>query len=334
KFFDKGYFNVNNEPSFLSPCLYHWIDRPDKTGKRVYEIIAANYSDTPNGLPGNDDSGAMSSWLAFHMSGLYPNAGQDYYLIHTPLLKSITFHLANGKDFTVRCDGEPGADAVIERITLNGKPFSGYRLSHKDLMEGGELLLHLRDDCDDAFAAAESAINKGQIKGRAENKQGRKVVKGKELGKVRFVYKLHGQTRRYDVAYRIVPGGLQAEWGIERNGKWQSGIYRMSRKALDNGKALSFLQPVDGDFVELNDNEVWGILPMQLLQAAKRGEEIEFNNTRWSVVNNATTSADGQIRLMDLNEGAEMLILDREDLPLILEMKNNPLEINWTIEMK
>ncbi|MDE6336300.1 MAG: hypothetical protein K2L34_06995, partial [Muribaculaceae bacterium] len=162
----------------------------------------------------------------------------------------------------------------------------------------------------------------------------RKVVKGKELGKVRFVYKLHGQTRRYDVAYRIVPGGLQAEWGIERNGKWQSGIYRMSYEALENGKALSFLQPVDGDFVELSDNEVWGIFPTTLLDAAKRGEEIEFNNTRWQLVNNASTSADGQIRLMDLNEGTEMLILDREDLPLILEMKNNPLEINWTIEMK
>lgn len=349
KFFDKGYFNVNNEPSFLSPCLYHWIDRPDKTGKRVHEIIAANYNDTPNGLPGNDDSGAMSSWLAFHMSGLYPNAGQDYYLIHTPLLKSTTFHLANGKDFTVRCDGEPGSDAVIERITLNGKPFSGYRLSHKDMMEGGELLLHLRADCDDSFADTESAIlinregdaeliqgiNNHRREGKAENKQNkqeRKAVKGKELGKVRFVYKLHGQTRRYDVTYRIVPDGLQAEWGIERNGKWQSGIYRMSRKALESGKALSFLQPVDGDFVELNDDEIWGLLPVQLLQAAKRGEDIEFNNTRWRVVE--ATSGTESIRLRDINEGAEMLILNREDLPLILEMKNNPLEINWTIEMR
>lgn len=29
-FFDKGFFNVNNEPSFLTPCLYHWVGRPDK----------------------------------------------------------------------------------------------------------------------------------------------------------------------------------------------------------------------------------------------------------------------------------------------------------------
>ncbi|MDE6491035.1 MAG: GH92 family glycosyl hydrolase, partial [Muribaculaceae bacterium] len=78
-FFDRGFFNVNNEPSFLTPCLYHWIGRPDLSGDRVSSIIADNYSDSANGLPGNDDSGAMSSWLAFHMTGLYPNAGQDYY---------------------------------------------------------------------------------------------------------------------------------------------------------------------------------------------------------------------------------------------------------------
>ena len=83
-FFDRGFFNVNNEPSFLSPCLYHWLGKPYRSSDRIHEIIAKNYNDGPIGLPGNDDSGAMSSWLAFHMMGLYPNAGQDYYLINTP----------------------------------------------------------------------------------------------------------------------------------------------------------------------------------------------------------------------------------------------------------
>ena len=34
-FFDKGFFNVNNEPSFLTPCLYHWVGRPDKSGMKL-----------------------------------------------------------------------------------------------------------------------------------------------------------------------------------------------------------------------------------------------------------------------------------------------------------
>lgn len=363
KFFAKEYFNVNNEPSFLTPCLYHWIGKPDKTGKLVHEIIAANYSDTPSGLPGNDDSGAMSSWLAFHMSGLYPNAGQDYYLIHTPLLKSTTFHLANGKDFTVRCEGTPGADTVIESITLNGQPYTSFRLSHKDLMAGGELVLQLRDDCDDSLQDCavflpldksvsdfnESVSHKegaGAVRNGNRKTDKSDGVKGKELTKVRFVYKLHGQTRRYDVTYRIARGGVNAEWGIERNGKWQSGSYHISRKALENGDLISFRQPVDGEVVELNDNETWGLLPISLLNAVKGGKEIEFNRTRWRRVDegkcdpqiktgerNKEKSEYNLIHLVDLAEGAEMTVLDRPDLPLIMEMKNNPLEINWQIEL-
>lgn len=142
-FFDKNYFNVNNEPSFLSPCLYHWLGRPDLTSDRVAAIIADNYSDTPAGLPGNDDSGAMSSWLAFHIVGLYPNAGHDYYLIHTPMLESATFHLDNGKDFTVRAAGLSPENKYIISATLNGKNHPWSTITHEDIQNGGILELKM-----------------------------------------------------------------------------------------------------------------------------------------------------------------------------------------------
>ncbi len=142
-FFDKGLFNVNNEPSFLSPCLYHWIGRPDKSGERILQIIKESYNDGPVGLPGNDDSGAMSSWLAFHMTGIYPNAGQDYYLIHTPVLKSATFHLANGRDFTIKADGLSEKNIYISSATLNGKPYPYSTIKHADIMNGGTLVLNM-----------------------------------------------------------------------------------------------------------------------------------------------------------------------------------------------
>ena len=41
----------------------------------IREIISKNYNDGPVGLPGNDDSGAMSSWLAFHMIDVYKRQG-------------------------------------------------------------------------------------------------------------------------------------------------------------------------------------------------------------------------------------------------------------------
>ena len=139
-FFERKRYNVGNEPSFLTPCLYHWIGRPDLTSDRVRQIITENYSDKPDGLPGNDDSGAMSSWLAFHMMGLYPNAGQSYYLLHAPLIPEWTLQLANGKTLHGVVKGK---GTHFEKVTLNGKVLEDARLEHADLMEGGELMFHV-----------------------------------------------------------------------------------------------------------------------------------------------------------------------------------------------
>lgn len=144
-FFAKDYFNVNNEPSFLSPCLYHWIGRPDKSGDTIADIIRKNYNDTATGLPGNDDSGAMSSWLIFNMAGIYPNAGHDYYLIHTPMLRSTTFHLADGKTFTIVAEGLSDENRYISKSYLNGQQYELSTLRHSDLAAGGELRLIMAD---------------------------------------------------------------------------------------------------------------------------------------------------------------------------------------------
>lgn len=142
-FFDQGFFNVNNEPSFLSPCLYHWIGKPYRSSDRIREIISKNYSDRAAGLPGNDDSGAMSSWLAFQMMGLYPNAGHDYYLINSPLLTETIFRLADGKTFKISTQGLSDKNKYIQSVTLNGKAYPYSAIRHKDIIAGGELVLKM-----------------------------------------------------------------------------------------------------------------------------------------------------------------------------------------------
>lgn len=140
-FFDEGFYNVNNEPSFLTPCLYHWIGKPERTSDRVLQIVSRNYSTAPDGLPGNDDSGAMSSWLAFHMLGLYPNAGTDYYLLHTPMLKSSTMHLGNGRDFTIIAPKLSDRNRYVVGARLNGEDYPYSSITHQLLMQGGTLEL-------------------------------------------------------------------------------------------------------------------------------------------------------------------------------------------------
>ena len=84
-FFDNGHYNAGNEPSFLTPYLYAYIGRTDLASQRVASIVNRYYSDTPDGLPGNDDSGAMSSWLIWAMLGRYPVAGQGKYIPIKPV---------------------------------------------------------------------------------------------------------------------------------------------------------------------------------------------------------------------------------------------------------
>lgn len=142
-FFEHGYYNVSNEPSFLTPCLYHWIGRPDLSGERIRTIIRTDYNDSPQGLPGNDDSGAMSSWLAFHLMALYPNAGQPYYLLHSPLVGEYTMHLANGKSLHVIAKNLSEKNRFVGRVMFNGKNLDRAWISHEELMQGGELIFYM-----------------------------------------------------------------------------------------------------------------------------------------------------------------------------------------------
>lgn len=138
--FDQEYYNVGNEPSFLTPTLYHWIGRPDLSSQRIHEIIDRNYDDSPSGIPGNDDSGAMSSWLAFHMMGLFPNAGQPYYLINTPYFEKTTLHLDAG-NFTVVAKNLSPENQFIQSVKLNGHTYEQAWITHETILSGGVLEL-------------------------------------------------------------------------------------------------------------------------------------------------------------------------------------------------
>jgi predicted alpha-1,2-mannosidase len=142
-FFDTKLYNVANEPSFLTPCLYHWIGKPYLSSDRIRTIIKENFNTSHEGLPGNDDSGAMSSWLAFHMMGLYPNAGQPYYLLNTPLIATTTLQLQDGKSFKISAKKMSDKNKYIKAAFLNGKPYNKAWILHDDIAKGGELIYEM-----------------------------------------------------------------------------------------------------------------------------------------------------------------------------------------------
>ena len=138
-----GGYAHGNEPSQHSAYLYTYAGQPHKTQKYVRQILTTLYDDTPAGICGNDDAGQMSAWYVMSSMGIYPVSPVDEdYIITTPLFEKSVIHLENGKTFTIIA---PEADKkkYISEIYLNGKEINDYRISHEDIMKGGELRMVL-----------------------------------------------------------------------------------------------------------------------------------------------------------------------------------------------
>ncbi|CCO27730.1 hypothetical protein BN14_01717 [Rhizoctonia solani AG-1 IB] len=64
-------FNPGNEPSFQTPFLYNYINgKQHKTVEKTRYIVNKYYSLARSGIPGNQDAGAMATWLLWNLLGL------------------------------------------------------------------------------------------------------------------------------------------------------------------------------------------------------------------------------------------------------------------------
>lgn len=138
-FFGEGFFNVGNEPGFLTPLLYVYAGRPDKTAAAVVRIRSTCFNDTRRGLPGNDDSGAMSSLFAFHCLGFFPNAGQDVYLISSPAFERAVIRMENGREVVIVAHGVNRENIYIQSAKLNGRPLDRAWFRHGEIHQGATL---------------------------------------------------------------------------------------------------------------------------------------------------------------------------------------------------
>lgn len=134
-------YDVGNEPGFLSPYLYIWAGRQDRTAERIRSIVSANFHFGKEGMAFNDDSGAMSSWYAFAQIGIFPNAGQDVYLIGSPSIPQTTIHLGRGKDFVIVARDVSEKNKYVVAATLNGKPLNRAWFRHAEIANGARLEL-------------------------------------------------------------------------------------------------------------------------------------------------------------------------------------------------
>lgn len=148
--FDKNLYDPANEPDIAYPYLFSYFKGEEwRTQKEVSRLIGKYYSDKPDGIPGNDDTGTMSSWLIFSMIGLYPDCpGSPYYTLTTPVFDKVTLHLdpkfyPQG-DIVIEAHRTAPNQIYIKGMTLGGKPLSSYRISHQQLVSGRQLTMTLK----------------------------------------------------------------------------------------------------------------------------------------------------------------------------------------------
>ena len=314
-FFDRKRYNVGNEPSFLTPCLYHWIGRPDLTSDRVRQIITTCYSDEPDGLPGNDDSGSMSSWLAFHQMGLYPNAGQSYYLLHAPLIPEWTMTLSNGKTLHGILKGK---GTHFEKVTLNGKVLEDARLEHADLMAGGELVFYVskarKDKAEKTFPTWEHDVpNLGTQRSQLGN-----VKAITPLARFNIAYTLNKQFRTWPLAY-----GWQGDTLVV---VCKEATYLTPRSVVESASRFCWEGPVDGAVYQAKGT--FAFISRKALSELKQNGSFVYDEITWRLIDQ---EADAIHVRADIDQ-TEMWISPDDDLPLVLEIRNNPLGIDWKIE--
>jgi predicted alpha-1,2-mannosidase len=292
-FFDNNHYNVANEPSFMTPYLYHWVDRPELSCERIRQIINDNYSDRPDGLPGNDDSGAMSSWLVWNMLGLYPVAGQNLYLVGSPLVNSYSIDLPDGKTL---------------RACATEKNWNAKFITHEDILKGGTLCLPLHR------GVAKSPKTKGEEENLSFN-----MSPNSATHLCKFI--LNRQYRNW-----IVKCDLTDKDTLRL--VCNKSLYSIPKAVVASADGFCWFSPQKG-CNEYHCDATFLFISFKALSELKRDGMFVYNGITWrkivSDTSSITVKADVDNTVMKISTSAE--------LPWVTEMCNNPLGIDWNMEL-
>ncbi len=139
-----GQYAHGNEPSHHMAYLYNFVNKPSKTQERVRQILTELYTNTPDGISGNEDCGQMSAWYIFSSLGFYPvTPASNKYIIGSPLFEKASINLENGKSFTIKANNITPENKYINSVKLNGKNYEYSYINHKDIIKGGHLVFEM-----------------------------------------------------------------------------------------------------------------------------------------------------------------------------------------------
>ncbi len=138
-----------NEPSHHTAYLYNRFGAPEKTQRRVREIMSRAYSTDRKGFDGNEDCGQMSAWYIFSALGLYPlDPVSGEYELGSPVVRGAKLKFGAPyapASFEIKVANYAPDRWRVHRVLLNGRELPSFRLRHADIVKGGTLVFEMDD---------------------------------------------------------------------------------------------------------------------------------------------------------------------------------------------
>lgn len=129
---------MGNEPELEVPWEYDFAGAPYRTQDVVRRIETQLFKATPDGLGGNDDGGALSSWYVFAAIGLYPEIpGVAGFAVGSPLFPMIRVHLGNGNQLQISGQGASDTARYVQSLSINGHHYNSSWVPFELIMKGG-----------------------------------------------------------------------------------------------------------------------------------------------------------------------------------------------------
>jgi predicted alpha-1,2-mannosidase len=143
-----------NEHDLQVPWMYPFAGQPWKTMSEQRDIQRL-FRPEPNGMPGNDDLGGLSGWLAWSMLGLGPvTPGAPFLVLGSPVFEKAEIRPDGGTPFTIEAPGTSPAQPYVTAASLGGRKLGGTWLYDASLRRGETLRLTMAAQPDTSFGAA------------------------------------------------------------------------------------------------------------------------------------------------------------------------------------
>ena len=139
-----GNYAHGNQPVQHMIYLYGYSGEPWKTQYWIRQTMKRMYNANPDGYCGDEDNGQTSAWYVFSAMGFYPVCpGAGEYVLGAPYFDEMTLHLENGRNVSIKANGNTDDNCYVNSLTLNGKPYSKNYIKRSDLMQGAQFVYNM-----------------------------------------------------------------------------------------------------------------------------------------------------------------------------------------------